>query len=266
MRQAVRGLEALNDEGIHTLIQQPDLRVFWRKCFKGLPEVKWNLFWAVFPQRLSLPDISVPPAMVERLQRMLARAEDRLRFQQLLEKEDPATVSVGELRQLPAEEDLALVVEGLMGVPGSSTSQGGVDAARATAAASSNTPPGSTRFRLPPVDVHYCGREEDAQKVMGLMTRRLRRQGSQSRPTTAAGAPGMVVILAQGGMGKSCLALDVGWQLREEGVLGCGAVLVDLREARSAGEVEARFCAALDLDMVRWGRACWLSGVSHIRQ
>ncbi|KXZ48009.1 hypothetical protein GPECTOR_31g373 [Gonium pectorale] len=77
---------------------------------------------------------------------------------------------------------------------------------------------------------HYTGRDELAADVAEhLLTR------------------GSVLLLAPGGFGKSCLAADVGWRLMQRGQGPGGALWVDLREAGSGAEVEARFCTALSL-------------------
>ena len=270
VHRAVRSLQAAYDrDGPHSFINQADLQVLWRYRFKGCGlKVEWSAFWAAFPEDLAKPEVSMDPKSVERLKEIFKDSESRLRFQQLLEIEDPSTVSVLELKLFTAEEDLVQAVEELMGVTGTIIQgEGSSFAVNAPAALSGGLPPlvlrtpgssrlpplapptpGPSRFRLPPVDAHYCGREEIARRVIGLLTRRLQQQALA--PSANPEAPGMVVIMAQGGMGKSCLALDVGWQLQREGMLGCGALLVDLREARSAGEVEARFCSTLNLSQV----------------
>ncbi|KAG2487915.1 hypothetical protein HYH03_013495 [Edaphochlamys debaryana] len=96
----------------------------------------------------------------------------------------------------------------------------------------------SGRCQLPPLPEHYTGREEEA---AGL-AEHLRARGS-------------LVLLAGGGMGKSCLAADVGWRLVRSGEVPGGALWVDLREAFSSADVEARFCAALGLAAEKEGNA-----------
>ncbi|KXZ45100.1 hypothetical protein GPECTOR_58g549 [Gonium pectorale] len=89
----------------------------------------------------------------------------------------------------------------------------------------------TTRMQLPQVDPNYVGREEAACDVVGVLTR-----GGSS-----------ALLLAGGGMGKSSLAIDVGWRLFSAGSLPAGALWVDLRGARSSVEVEARFCSTLGI-------------------
>ena len=40
------------EEGVHSLIRQPELRIFWRKCFAAQRQVEWSLFWSAFPDEL----------------------------------------------------------------------------------------------------------------------------------------------------------------------------------------------------------------------
>lgn len=89
---------------------------------------------------------------------------------------------------------------------------------------------------LPQVDAFYRGRAEDAKRFV----RHLERTGS-------------LALVAQGGMGKSMLAADVSGQLHRARVLMAAPVLVDLREARTKEDVQARFCSALYIEAVSQG-------------
>ncbi|GIL50003.1 hypothetical protein Vafri_6337, partial [Volvox africanus] len=89
------------------------------------------------------------------------------------------------------------------------------------------------RVQLSPLDPKYTGRKQDAEKVVKWL--------SES---------GSVLLLAEGGMGKSSLAVDVGWRLVEAGKAAAGVRWIDLREAVTAADVEARFCAALGIRLV----------------
>ena len=232
-RQAVLSLKAQNDrDGPHINIRQIDLRVLWRHCFNPNLKVEWCDFWGVFPEDLTLPEISMNPQRVAHLKQLFDDPGSRLRFQQLLRRADPSTVGVMELKRLPAEDDLVQVVEALMGVAGTPAPGGGTQAASSLLPPQTQTASCSSNFRLPPVDAYYCGREEDAERVIGLLTHRL--QQPALTPCADPQAPGLVVLVAQGGMGKSCLALDVGWQLQRQGGLGGGALLVDLRPGLQA--------------------------------
>jgi hypothetical protein len=59
-----------------------------------------------------------------------------------------------------------------------------------------------------------------------------------------------MLFRADGGFGKSCLAADVGMRLAAGGHIPGGAYWVDMREAGTAAEVEARFCTALSVKRV----------------
>lgn len=53
IQQAIAIVAASSEEGVHRLIKQEDMCVFWRKNFKMLPLVEWKLFWAAFPSELT---------------------------------------------------------------------------------------------------------------------------------------------------------------------------------------------------------------------
>ena len=53
MHEAAELLEANRDEGMHSLIVHPAMRVFWRKCFSPQNDVPWGLWWEVFPEELT---------------------------------------------------------------------------------------------------------------------------------------------------------------------------------------------------------------------
>ncbi|KAG2487918.1 hypothetical protein HYH03_013498 [Edaphochlamys debaryana] len=95
----------------------------------------------------------------------------------------------------------------------------------------------------------------------------LERLTSKGREEEAAGlaehlrARGSLVLLAGGGVGKSCLAADVGWRLVRSGEVPGGALWVDLREAFSSADVEARFCATLGLSVEEGNGPCILAAV-----
>ena len=91
----------------------------------------------------------------------------------------------------------------------------------------------SALFRLPRLDALYCGREGDVEEVVQSL-----RDGRA------------LCLVGEAGMGKSSLALDVGARLWQEGHIPGGALFVDMREARSADDVVARFCGTLDIKQV----------------
>lgn len=88
---------------------------------------------------------------------------------------------------------------------------------------------------LPELDPLYGGRDVEAAGLVEQL-----RSGARA-----------ICLLADGGMGKSSLALEVGWRLHRQGDLAGGALLVDLREATSADMVISRFCASFGLSEVR---------------
>ncbi len=45
--------EAAVQQGPHSLIQQPDMRLFWWRCFEKQEEITWDMFWLRFPKDLS---------------------------------------------------------------------------------------------------------------------------------------------------------------------------------------------------------------------
>ncbi len=55
--------EACAQPGPHVLIGQPDMRLFWQRCFGHAEEVAWDVFWSRFPKDLNrcttLPSVSL---------------------------------------------------------------------------------------------------------------------------------------------------------------------------------------------------------------
>ncbi|KAG2487435.1 hypothetical protein HYH03_014002 [Edaphochlamys debaryana] len=84
---------------------------------------------------------------------------------------------------------------------------------------------------LPPLPRHYAGREEEAKALTEALQKR------------------SLLLHGPAGFGKSSLAADVAAQLMRSGAMASRALWVDLREAGSAEEVEARFSAALGVQM-----------------
>lgn len=85
--------------------------------------------------------------------------------------------------------------------------------------------------QLPSLDPAYTGRDAEAAA--------LAEQLAQCPPGQRA-----LMLLAPGGMGKSSLAIDVGWRLVRAGAVPGGALWADMREASSGEDVMARLCAA----------------------
>ena len=205
--------------------------------------------------------------MAEQLCGLLATPAARQAFQRAVETGHCGSLSVFELRAaFRGDADLVqqvrdLVLEGArssMAPPGherppkagGAWSAAGAAAGTAARWSASSTAPTTAaayggcgagparpgRCSLPFVEPGYVGRNAEAADIaQHLLTK------------------GSLVLLARGGMGKSSLAADVGWRLYRSGHLPGGALWVDLREARSGEDVEARFCAALGMQRVRPG-------------
>ena len=117
----------------------------------------------------------------------------------------------------------------------STAATGGSAATAAAAASTAATAAASAAFRcqLPSKDPNYTGRDAEAEQLAGVLA--------------APGAQALLLV-APGGYGKSCLAVDVGWRLVAARRVPAGALWVDLREASSASEVTSRFLAAAGVD------------------
>ncbi|PNH04770.1 Kinesin light chain [Tetrabaena socialis] len=249
------------DKGPHHRILQPDLRLFWRQCYAGEAEVPWFEFWTAFPKGLS--DIRANVAMVGELRRLLTDTGAQEAFKSIVERSNRETVSVWELKgAFNGDEGLLEQVSRmlmLLDVGAAVATVGGHGGGGSGAAPSANMtvmtalqagvgigPTGGeasasmagARCQLPPLVANYMGRDKEGAEVL----EHLRSKGS-------------LVLLAPGGMGKSCLAADVGWQMVRGGWAPGGALWVDLRGASSAVEVEARFCAALELQQEKSGNS-----------
>ncbi|GLC33902.1 hypothetical protein PLESTB_000816200 [Pleodorina starrii] len=214
-------------------ITQPELRLFWHHQFGGRDEVPWYAFWDSFPQLLAeVPGAVLDAETVAELGRLLAEDSARTAFQRAVERGNKDTISVWELKLSFRGDDALLpqVVRLVGGGDAQSGSSSSSPAAPMAAAAS------AARYQLPPVPLSYTGRDEAAADIVARLT-----TGGNS------GGGSSLLLLGDGGMGKSCLAADVGWRLLREGWLPAGVLWVDLREAKSGIEVEARFCASLNL-------------------
>ncbi|CAL5227758.1 g10777 [Coccomyxa viridis] len=71
--------EAAVHPGPHSLIRQPDMRLFWWRTFGSQEEVTWDIFWSRFPKDLNreagagLVELFIPKANREAVQRALNR-------------------------------------------------------------------------------------------------------------------------------------------------------------------------------------------------
>ncbi len=125
-------------------------------------------------------------------------------------------------------------------------------------------------YKLPLLDEGYRGREEEAAAIASLLTRQINAASSEGSKVSPP-LLGAVCLVAGAGMGKSCLAIDVGRRLFKAGLCpgargkednpndgpSCTCPHfrsrrgpVDLREAVSALQVLERFCVALNKGMV----------------
>ncbi|PNH07438.1 hypothetical protein TSOC_006113 [Tetrabaena socialis] len=221
MKQTCSTFQADQDlEGAHQLIEQPALRVFWRKLFRHEYSIRWEAFWEVFPAQLhKIAD--VPRHEVQEILDILGNDEARREvFKANVEKSDPGSVSATELqRSFPSEVPLVDRVKELAAVAGG-----------AQAAA-------PRRCDIPPLDPVYCGRAGVAAELASSLASGLCGQ----QPATA------LCIVASAGYGKSSIAHDIAWRLWESQA-AAGVVLVDTRKVYTKREVDSAFCTALQLD------------------
>ncbi|KAL6760433.1 hypothetical protein V8C86DRAFT_1091740 [Haematococcus lacustris] len=88
--------------------------------------------------------------------------------------------------------------------------------------------------QLPQVNTGYWGREQQTQELGELL----------------ANSYGVLLLHGPPGIGKTCLAVDVGWHMWEKGCLPGGAVLVPLKGAASARKQQQRLSEALGVHHV----------------
>jgi len=215
VRQVRELLTAAAEEGPHEAIENLTMRAFWRRKCKEL-ELSWALWWMLFPKNMA--DL-LDPAAAKELTRLLSSDTARRAFEASVERVPPIdSISLEEvaLAFQDAEADIISIVVTLIS-----------DAAPTGAAAAS--PP--LRCQLPATDGTLIGRDGDVAAILQAL---------------AAGRG--VVVIADGGLGKTQLALEVGWRLARSGGAGAGAFFVDMREAADAESVALRFAAALGTD------------------
>ncbi|KAL6749455.1 hypothetical protein V8C86DRAFT_996864 [Haematococcus lacustris] len=88
--------------------------------------------------------------------------------------------------------------------------------------------------QLPQVNTENWGREQQIQELGELL----------------ANSYGVLLLHGPPGIGKTCLAVDVGWHMWEKGCLPGGAVLVPLKGAASARKQQQRLSEALGVHHV----------------
>ncbi|GFR48431.1 hypothetical protein Agub_g10329, partial [Astrephomene gubernaculifera] len=208
--QAIEILNANNEEGPHSNIRNSILRVFWRKVIRFELRIPWGEFWQVFPERLA--DVPVPPAQVAQLQSLLGSTSAHQLFKlQIEDFEDPGSLSVFELRRVPEQNDIVVCVKKII----------------EEASSSSSAP-----CQLPPLDKvyeQYGGRGPEAQELQQWL----------SKPGSRVAA-----VVAEGGMGKTCLAVDVAWRLWRGSHATAGVLYVDCRGAFSRDALLLKLRAA----------------------
>ncbi|GLC71196.1 hypothetical protein PLESTF_001084700 [Pleodorina starrii] len=203
-------LSKKDSEGPHRYIIQPDLRLLWRKEYEQLEDVPWDEFWSVFPKKL-LGQTFVEEAEVQELCQLLHSPEAQKKFQWAVGGIGDR-ISIWELKRA-FKNDAPLLQQVKNKVGGGTVALTG-------------------RVQLPDRPPNFFGRDEDAERLVSMLT-------------SGDGGSTAVLLLAEGGIGKSTLATDVGWRLVEAGKVPAGVRWVDLREASTAEDVRARFCAAL---------------------
>jgi hypothetical protein len=226
MRQVKEMLEAMNDTGTHTHIQHPAMRAWWRRNFNNLVDVKWAYFWKAFPKNLSG---IVQESSIKALGRLVASDDAKRAFAARVERDDDsATVSVFEVADafLPEDASLEAIMASVIGV-----SAHRLQSSRSLLLKAVNNATPELRCKLPNVDGTLSGRDGD----VGATLKALK-------------AGRGVAIIADSGLGKTQLALEVGWQLARSGGATAGAFFVDLRGTVGADSLASRFAAALGLD------------------
>ncbi|KAF5840556.1 hypothetical protein DUNSADRAFT_16354 [Dunaliella salina] len=114
-RAGLMALEAAQQEGVHSLVKHTDMRTFWRKCFKGLPKVDWEVWWEAFPSQLMV--VVQDKAVVEQVTARLSTEADLRRFQKFVGKDDNATISVKEVNDtFPSYMNIPKAVDRALGL------------------------------------------------------------------------------------------------------------------------------------------------------
>ncbi|GIL55376.1 hypothetical protein Vafri_10927 [Volvox africanus] len=228
--QAIEILNANNEEGPHSNIRNSVLRVFWRKVIKFELRIPWHEFWMVFPERLV--DVPVPAVQVSDLQTLLGSAAAHQMFKgQIEDYEDPTSLSVFELRCVPDKTDIVSCIKNIL----------------EEASESSSAP-----CQLPTLDTtyeQYGGRDPEAKEVAQWF----QKPGSR-----------VAAMVAAGGVGKTCLAVDVAWRLWRCKHVSAGALYVDCRGAFSRDALVMRLRAAAGLSGEHGGMEALLTSLAKL--
>lgn len=251
-------MAAYREEGVHSAILQPDMRVFWRKFFKHQQQVSWDLWWTSFPTKLR--EVLADADQCQKVEVLFQAANAQPKFQQAVNRcaqrgavrvlcsalpackqcqseRLPASPSDGQCyASYPAYCRLPIDNVSVHNIVQAFPENQGV--LRSVE---------DLLVGLPAQDEPYYGREEAAAALVA------RFQG--------ASAARAVCLVADGGMGKSSLAADAVWRLQSQGLLPGGFYFIDLRDAYNADMVLGRFCAALGAEQVgsKFGKPIFVS-------
>ncbi|KAL6749453.1 hypothetical protein V8C86DRAFT_2442034 [Haematococcus lacustris] len=144
---------------------------------------------------------------------LLASPEAQAAFKRAVEVKDSIFLGIDELRRsFPADQPLLERVKTLLQPP----------------------PPLPSGQKPVRVTTEYWGREQQIQELGELL----------------ANSYGVLLLHGPPGIGKTCLAVDVGWHMWEKGCLPGGAVLVPLKGAASARKQQQRLSEALGVHHV----------------
>eukprot|EP00798_Chlamydomonas_sp_ICE-L_P018725 gene18725-25256_t len=232
---AVDSLAANMDKGVHCIIKHLDMRVFWHQFFSGRDCVPWKLWWVQFPSELGETCPQLSEGDIKKLEECLETRKAKDAFEAALERGDADNISVDEVKlSFPPGAELVQHIVSMIGSRGASSS--------ADTTPKLKTAGASLGFGLPSVDPLYVERERGY--VEGL----IRKMASLGNDSASAGCVSCLCLVGGGGLGKSNIALDMGLKMWRQGLVPGGAVMVDLREARSLLDLAGRFCAALSVD------------------
>ncbi|GFH17702.1 kinesin light chain, partial [Haematococcus lacustris] len=263
------------------LIHQQDLQALWSTHFKHEQAVRWGLWWAVFPAKLDGLDAECKQELEGKLKSMEARLAPQTYFHLIHQQDLQALWSTHFKHEQAVRWGLwwAVFPEKLEGLPPTSKEEG-------------------PHCQLPQVNTEYWGREQQTQELGELLANSYgvlllhgppgigktclavdvgwhmwkkgcfpgkgshcqlpqvntenwgREQQIQELGELLANSYGVLLLHGPPGIGKTCLAVDVGWHMWEKGCLPGGAVLVPLKGAASARKQQQRLSEALGVHHV----------------
>ncbi|GFH27699.1 kinesin light chain [Haematococcus lacustris] len=242
--------------------------------------VRWGLWWTVFPGELALDD-TLNEAAKQQLVGLLKDKDSKDAFRRAVELEDTVYISIDELcLSFPDDSPLLQTVEALLCKGRNLVREDAVKAQNQEKTAIDEAGRGqkllkeqltsmeaklqkelslsnfsqhiheysmqklwSVYFKheqagphcqLPQVITEYWGREQQIQELGELL----------------ANSYGVLLLHGPPGIGKTCLAVDVGWYIWKKGCLSGGAVLVPLKGAASARKQQQCLSEALGVHHV----------------